>query len=220
MKKAIIILASMLLVVWVGQIIGATFSDVDDEKYQGKTGLKALTVTLDANFAKLETTDGASPISTVTATDKGAGQHVTTLTLSSVPLKVTYGGPGTNSAGGVKIYDLPEGYISIDAVCPNIHSATNVDLKLSDKVCYAMGTAVGAGSGFTTTECDLTATNVFIASTNWYRTVRMTNVVFNGTATAKDIYLNMGVTTNGLSATRTNFISGSIQILWRKLGDL
>lgn len=206
------------------------------------TGLKSLKVfdgstlyTFPSDVSPLTNTTitniGAKNGSTVTAVEYGnAYFHNTVLTLTALPLTLV-NSDGANGLG-VKIYDFPEGYITILGAFGSIAETTTSTLSstLNTGVTYnwAVGTVTQSHAVLITTEQDiLSATNgtasatinVAGAASTGVRTVAPTS--FNGTATAIDGYFNVGVATDGdIDGNATTTYTGTITILWNFNGDI
>ena len=192
-----------------------------------------ITLTIDAIAANSAITgvnsgSGTSALSTVSIANQDYGNmRRATITLASVPAIVTYlGGPAgnpTNSSGAIKIFDFPEGVMGIHGVVvDDLTTATNVNMNATNEISYALGTVTAAGSILTTTEVDLAPTNGITQITNVYDTVLAASVIFDGSATAKDMFLNFIVTdapSGDFDQNTTNLVSGTVILHYSQLGD-
>lgn len=170
---------------------------------------------------------GSSPISTVTAKHVQLGPFcVTTLTLDNVAQTVTNG----TEYQGTKIYDFPEGRISILGVTGRFQQKTTsaIASTINSGVTGALslGTATASSTTLSSTMADLLPSTAFASST----TINVAGTAvsgalaaaaqFDGTTTAKDVYLNTAyATTTDIDGDGTQTISGTVVITWVNLGD-
>lgn len=173
---------------------------------------------------------GAKNGATVTAVEYGLGGflHKTVLTLASTPVSIA----DSTTGGGVKIYDFPEGAITVlggsFSLAPTTTSTIATTLKSGVTIDMGIGTATAGSGSLTTTEDDIidsatgpssTTINVAAAAIKALRTSAPAN--FNGTATPIDAYLNVGVpTATDIDADATITVSGTVTILWLFNGDV
>lgn len=177
------------------------------------------------------TSDGVGALngSTVSVSELGDGAvHKTVLTLASTPLAVTSVTTGAG-VGGVKIYDFPAGYIRVLGCTASLALAVETQGDFTD------GTPegdVGIGSvapanadalGTDATDDDYGTSTAFTMDT-YAASVSIPPEAagnFDGTSTAKDVYVNAfvdaadiddGVTTNLL-------LTGTVTLTWINLGD-
>jgi len=163
------------------------------------------------------TNGGASAVS-VANSDVG-NLRKAVITVSGAAIPVTYGGPVTNSAGGIKIYDFPEGRISVEGVTVDgFTCATNPQVTATGLVSYALGTAVGAGSAMTTTEVDLCPTTAVAQVTGIVNQALAAEAQFDGTSTAKDMYFNI-LHSPDIAGPVTSLVSAVITLHYINLGD-
>ena len=168
-------------------------------------------------------------VGAVTASETYGTLNKTVLELADVQLVIPALPNNTNSPAGTKIYSFPIGNIYVlgfevndfefktNAACAVIDSADGGD--------FAFGTAVGSGTNdLTGTMIDLTDTMVSIDP--------ITNIVdaltafddigesrFDGTDTAKDVYVNILIDGADIAATATNTCDATVTITWINLGD-
>lgn len=175
----------------------------------------------------LTDTCGSSPISTVQAKHVQLGPFcVTTLTLDNVAQTVVNG----TEYQGTKIYDFPEGRLLVLGVTASLKQKTTsaIASTLNSGVTGAigLGTATASATTLATTMVDLLPSTAFTTST----TINVAGAAvgaalaasahFDGTTTAKDMYLNTAyATTTDVDADATQTISGTIVITWMNLGD-
>jgi len=170
---------------------------------------------------------GEPAISTVTAKHVHFGPFcVTTLTLANVAQTVVNG----TEYQGTKIYDFPEGRLHVLGVTATLQqkttSALASTLNASSTGAIGLGTATASATTLATTMVDFLPSTAFTSSA----TVNVAGTAvsaalaaaaqFDGTTTAKDLYLNTAYATTGdVDADATQTISGTIVITWILLGD-
>ncbi len=185
-----------------------------------------------ANSTSYRVTDdlassGDVSVSTVTASHQqfGAFNH-TILTLANVAQTVTNG----TEYQSTKIYDFPEGRIYILGVTATLQqkttSALASTLNASSTGGIALGTVAASNVALSSTMVDLLPETAFTSSAtiNVAGTAVSAALVagaqFDGTTTAKDMYLNTGYeTTTDVDANATQTISGTVKVTWLNLGD-
>jgi hypothetical protein len=173
---------------------------------------------------------GASSAATVTALERGSAQvHQTVLTLAAFPITVV----DANVGGGAQIYDFPEGRILVlGALASLAFTTTSVlasTLNASKTINYGVGTVVTASQAsgtLATTEQNIVPTtnatssatiNVAGAAANGALAAA---AQFDGTSTAVDAYLNVGVAgATDIDGDATVTVDGTIIITWVWLGD-
>lgn len=170
---------------------------------------------------------GAKNGATVTASENGnATVHQTVLTLAATPVPVT----DALAYASVKLYDFPEGRLSILGVTASVQWAVTTDrtttINDSASLTWALGTAAASNITLATTMVDLCpkTTKVLAAATTALNTASTAALAaaaqFDGTGTAKDCYLNVGFETNtDIDADGTLTATGTITITWTLLGD-
>lgn len=170
---------------------------------------------------------GAPSVSTVTAKHVAFGPLVqTTLTLANVAQSVVNG----TEYQGTKIYDFPACRLSVLGCIATLQqkttSALASTLNASSTGAIALGTATASNVSLTGTMVDLLPSTAFTSSA----TINVAGTAvsaalaaaaqFDGTSTAKDMYLNTAyATTTDVDADATQTISGTIVITWLNLGD-
>lgn len=150
----------------------------------------------------------------------------TVLTVDDLAVPITYGGAGTNSSGGVKLFDFPEGRILVHGVTVKdvvftVATATN-GLAGTDGGDFALGTVIGSGADLTSTEADLCPKTSIDPITNSVSAALAASAQFDGTSTSKDLYFNMLVDANDISADMTNdelTVDCTVTVTWSNLGD-
>lgn len=170
---------------------------------------------------------GECSVSTVTAKHVQLGPLcVTTLTLANVAQAVVNG----TEYQGTKIYDFPQCRINVLGVTATLQqkttSALASTLNASSTGAIALGTATASNVSLTGTMVDLLPSTAFTSSA----TINVAGTAvsaalaaaaqFDGTTTAKDVYLNTAyATTTDVDGDATQTISGTVVITWLNLGD-
>jgi len=167
-------------------------------------------------------TAGVKNGATVAASDLSRFVNKTVLTLDDTPILTVEGGTGTNGFGSVKLYDFPEGRILVLG-CQVQDFTMTVDtnvLDVADGGDYGLGTtaAVAAG-GLAGTEVDLCPSTSIDPLTNIVSAALAASAQFDGTTTAKDMYVNIEVDDADIASACTNTVDATIEIYWLNLGD-
>jgi len=150
----------------------------------------------------------------------------TTLTLNNVPQTVVNG----TEYQGTKIYDFPAGRILVMGVTATLQQKTTSvlasTLNTGSTGAISLGTATATNVSLTSTMVDLLPSTAFTSSTTInvagtaVSAALAASAQFDGTATAKDVYLNTAyATTADVDADATQTISGTVVITWTQLGD-
>ena len=196
----------------------------------GSTGVgveiaKALNMTKDTGNI------GAANVATVSATeytDASGTFHKTVLTLTATPIAVVNG----TEYQGVKVYDFPEGAISIlgaiASLSPITTSTIASTLNANSTLAISLGTAVASNVTLSSTMANVIASfagtssgtiNVAHASAP-FKSALTVPCGIDGTGTAADLYLNFSVpTTTDVDADATTTWTGTITIFWAYIGD-
>jgi hypothetical protein len=160
-------------------------------------------------------------------TDGGPGGfYRTTITLNDVSQTVVNG----TEYQGTKIYDFPECRMYVIGAVAILRQKTTsaIASTLNSGVTGAIGvgTATASATTLATTMQDIIPTTAFTSSTTInvagtaVTAVLASPAVFDGTATAKDLFLNTAYATTGdVDADATQTISGTIVVTWCNLGD-
>ena len=150
----------------------------------------------------------------------------TTLQLSGAVVTMT-DAAAAGCHGSVKLYDFPAcNLLFLGATCDLTVTAGAGGITDTAAVVAAIGTAAvsTADATLTTTEADLipstAATLTAGAGAAKGKTLTGGVVVFDGTATAKDAYLNFAVPDAGSTGNDTLIVSGTITLVWSNLGDV
>lgn len=158
--------------------------------------------------------------------DESGGSIRTVLKLDKLVITMT-DATTAGCHGFVKLYDFPAcNLLFLGATCDLSITAGTGGIADTAAVVAAIGTAqvATADATLTTTEADLipstaaTLTGGIGAAKG--KTVTAGVAVFDGTATAKDAYLNFAVPDAGSTGNDTLIISGTIVLVWSNLGDV
>jgi len=148
------------------------------------------------------------------------------LTLDNVPQAVVNG----TEYQGTKLYTFPEGRVFVLGVTATLQqkttSALASTLNASSTGAIALGTAAATGTTLSGTAADLLPSTAFTSSA----TVNVAGTAvsaalaaaaqFDGTSTAKSIYLNTAyATTTDVDGDATQTISGTVRVSYVWLGD-
>ena len=168
---------------------------------------------------------GAKAGATVTATETGSLVNQTVLTLVNTPVSVIYTGGDTNAIGSVKVYDLPEGrllILGVTAAGLDITAYPTNTMDAADGGDISFGTAVpGADGTLDGTAVDLLPATSIDPITNVVNSALAASAQFDGTTTAKDVYLIVSIDHGDLTGVSTNAltISGQVTVHSINLGD-
>lgn len=174
-----------------------------------------------------ELTTGEASVSTVTAKHVQFGPFVqTTLTLDNVAQAVVNG----TEYQGTKIFDFPSCRIDLLGVTATLQqkttSALASTLNASSTGAIGLGTAAASATTLATTMVDFLPSTAFTSSATInvagtaVSAALAASAQFDGTTTAKDLYLNTAyATTTDVDGDATQTISGTIVITWANLGD-
>lgn len=237
MNKIITIISVLLVaatsfagVTWkVGTGAGEVWTDSDgnltvEGVVTGEAVVVSGTITASGAIAGgVAVTSGTGSVSTVTAVDSDYGNmKKTTLTLDDTVLLINSSAT-TNTWGSVKIYDFPEGRILVHGVTVDgidIAVQTNT-IPLSAGGDFALGTVAASTNALSGTMVDLCPSTRIDAITNVVNSALASSAQFDGTSTAKDMYLNFGIDHQDVIVltTATNTVDGVITIHWSNLGD-
>lgn len=170
---------------------------------------------------------GEVSVSTVKAKHVQFGPFVrTTLTLGDVAQTVVNG----TEYQGTKIFDFPEGRILVLGVTATLQQKTTsaIATTLNSGVTGAisLGTAAASATTLSGQMVDFLPSTAFATSTTInVAGTAVSNALaasahFDGTSTAKDLYLNTAyATTLDVDADATQTICGTVTVVWVLLGD-
>lgn len=156
----------------------------------------------------------------------GMGYIQTTLTLDNVAQTVVNG----TEYQGTKIYDFPECRMYVIGAVATLRqkttSALASTLNASSTGAIGLGTATASATTLATTMQDIIPTTAFTSSATVnvagtaVSAVLAAAAFFDGTGTAKDLFLNTAyATTSDVDGDATQTISGTVVITWMNLGD-
>lgn len=158
--------------------------------------------------------------------DESSGSIRTVLKLDKLVITMT-DATTAGCHGFVKLYDFPAcNLLFLGATCDLSITAGTGGIADTAAVVAAIGTAqvATADATLTTTEADLipstAATLTGGVGAAKGKTVTAGVAVFDGTATAKDAYLNFAVPDAGSTGNDTLIVSGTIVLVWSNLGDV
>lgn len=164
----------------------------------------------------------------VTAVEKGDPSgliHQTVLTLAALPQAIA----DANSWMGTEIYDFPEGRLSIlgctAAIAPTTTSAIATTIKSGVGGVVGLGTVAASKIAIDTTSVDLLPSTVTVNGTvinvaaAAVKAALAAAAQFDGTTTAKKMFLNSSVAAVDIDGDGTLTWSGTITITWINLGD-
>lgn len=169
---------------------------------------------------------GTAPANASTAASTTAdGMLKTVITLSGRSITMTDAG-AAGSHGSIQLYDFPQCNLSfLGATCNLTLTAGVGGITDTAAVVVGVGTTTLAtdNATLTGTEADLVpstaATLTAGAGTGKGKSLTAGAVVFDGTTTAKDAWLNLAIPDAGSTADDTITVSGTVTLVWANLGD-
>ena len=180
----------------------------------------------DKNDSSLDV--GNSPgVAGVTVKNVAYGPFVqTTIKLDNVEQAVVNG----TEYQGTKIYDFPECRMYVIGAVATLQqkttSALESTLNASSTGSIGVGTATASATTLASTMVDIIPATAFTSSATVnvagtaVSAVLASPAVFDGTGTAKDLFLNTAyATTTDVDGNATQTISGTIVVTWVNLGD-
>lgn len=161
-----------------------------------------------------------------TATEALGHVQKTTLTLAAQPVTITFEVGDDSGHGALKLYDFPAGRILVLGVVAdlsvNVHASANIaDTGSGD---LALGTTGTADGTLNSTDVDLlpstAITDPMVAGVGTAKGALAASAQFDGTTTAKDLYLNLAFDAGDVTtADGEALVSGTIVVTWINLGD-
>jgi hypothetical protein len=199
---------------------------------QAKTAVNAnihrvADVDLDATVIALGfVPDAAKPyVSVVEKGDPSGIIHQTILTVAALPQAIA----DASSWMGTEIYDFPAGRLSVlgctASLAPTTTSTIASTIKSGVAGAVALGTAATDSIALAGTEVDLLPSTATVNSTVINVAAAAVTAAlaaaaqFDGTSTAKKMYLNSSVAAADIDGNGTLTWSGTITITWINLGD-
>ena len=174
------------------------------------------------------TESGVAVVSGLTASNVISGiEQQTTFTLSDLAQAVVNG----TEYQGTKLFTFPEGRIYITGAVAHIAQKTTSDLtstlNASVTGAVSVGTATASSTTLNSTMADVIPSTAFTSSATInvagtaVNGVLASPAVFDGTTTAKSLYLNTAyATTTDVDADATQTLTGYVTVTWTWLGDL
>lgn len=187
-------------------------------------------ITFDLNQAAASTGgNGVVPSAVaaqVVATESGDGVfHQTVLTITQLAQAIA----DATSWAGTEIYDFPEGRIHIlgcvATLAPRTTSAIASTIKSGVGGVVGLGTTTATKIAIDTTMVDLMPSKITVNSTvinvaaAAVAEVLAAAAVFDGTGTAKKMFLNSAVAAADIDADGTMDWTGTVRVTWCNLGD-
>lgn len=181
----------------------------------------------DKNDVTLDVGDSPATAGVTSKTSGGPGGfYQTTITLDNVAQAIVNG----TEYQGTKIYDFPEGRIYVLGTVATLQQKTTSailsTLNGSSTGAISLGTATASNVSLTGTMVDILPSTAFTSSATInvagtaVTAVLAAAAFFDGTGTAKDVFLNTAyATTTDVDADATQTISGTVVITWVNLGD-
>jgi hypothetical protein len=171
-------------------------------------------------------TTGVAAVSGLSATIRGDVVKQVVLTLADVSQSIVNG----TEYQGTKLYTFPAGRINVLGVVATLAqkttSALASTLNASSTGALSLGTATASSTTLNSTMADLLPSTAFTSSaTINVAGTAVSNALaaeaqFDGTTTAKDLYLNTAyATTADVDGNATQTISGTITLTYIALGD-
>lgn len=205
------------------KVEGYTAVNTNVRKY-GEQDMDDLTFPL-TNTAGAGSVPGAVSAQ-VAAIEYGDGVwHQTLLTLTDLPQAIA----DASSWQGTEIYDFPEGRVHVLGVvatlAPKTTSAIATTIKSGVGGVVGLGTTAATKIAIDTTMVDLLPSTVTVNSTVINVAAAAVGAVlaaaaaFDGTATAKKMFLNSSVAAVDIDGDATMTWTGTVRITWCNLGD-
>lgn len=168
---------------------------------------------------------GAPNGSGVTVVEKGnAVIHQTVVSLSS--LSVTVANTTGASFGNSKLYDFPEGRILVLGVTASLSfNWAGTDIAATGSGDFSLGTTGTSDATLNGTDVDLlpssAMTDPFVAGVGTGTGALAASAHFDGTATAKDMYLNIIIDDADVADAASDdvLVTGTVTVTWINLGD-
>jgi len=145
---------------------------------------------------------------------------VTTVTFTNVVLTAT---DGSDEGESQKVFDCDDGAFTLLTAVANAQSV--VSPGATNTYVMALGTVAAADdSALTSTEVDVIPstsidTTAGTVLTNAFDAVLAAPANFDGTGTAKDIYLNFAIDDDNMNANVTNTVTGTLTVFSTKATD-
>jgi hypothetical protein len=218
-----------------------TISETDIAKIDGITNgtvAASKAVVVDANkdangFRNLTLTGtvasnagaGAAAGTGVAATEYGDGVvHKTVLALTAASVPITRESGDSSGWGALKIYDFPEGRIALLGTTATITGTGGANIADAGSGDFSLGSTATVDTTLDTTDIDMGAkaalTDPFVAKVGSGTTALASMAQFDGTTTAKDLYLNVIIDAGDVATGNTTMaVTGTVTLTWINLGD-
>jgi len=217
-----------------GSNMSVTWTAAGGFDFVGPIALDATTISTTlgvtgvSTLAGIITTNGNGAIvaDKATAVENLNETHKTTLTFTLTgdnDLDLADGDHGT----GIQVYDFPAGHILIlgATIDASVTTSANYDTSPNDVFVVSCGTEVGADdNALTGTEVDiipsteLDTVGATALTLDWHAALAA-SAQFDGTGTAKDLYVNVACTAASATGANTYAITGTLTVTWINLGD-
>lgn len=184
-----------------------------------------------ADGGSIECTKGVGTLATVeglTVEEFGDGVfHKTVFHFDGVTLSTLDNGTAGHG-GGAQIYDFPKGYIAVQGASQNweLMTVDGTGLPNNAEIDIGIGTTVATsamGSLTTTTQDIVTKDDITfstaVTATHQFQGTISGGHVLDGSATAKDAYLNVSATAATGAADGTIVLTGTVVIHWMNCGE-
>lgn len=159
----------------------------------------------------------------VTVEEKRGQIQNSVINLASTSITVTDTGGANGGYGSLKIYDLPAGNILVLGATSNLSfTRGSTGISATAVVKHALGSvAVSTSDTLSSTLANvIPSTNATLAAGTGSGGGESTAVTFlDGTTTAADLILNIGVADANISASDSVSVSGTVNVSWINLGD-
>lgn len=167
--------------------------------------------------------------STVQATEGGVRFNQTVITFTNTPITMVDDGVD-ECVGSMKVYDFPAGAILFFGACADlavVKSGSGINADFDGD--FSVGTAVAAADpSLTSTEADIiasTATPQAVAGATTAKAFASgaginSGSAFDGTTTAKDMYLSFLIDYGDQSGGGTLLVTGTLTVSWLNVGDI
>lgn len=232
MKKLYVLLTVLFLVVALS-VPGFATKDILTSIHGNQIGLDSNgdLIVKGEQITDVTATAGSTVATNTTETKLTTGAiRSVTLTMAALDLVLT-DEPGTVVYGGAKIYDFPEGMILfLGAVIDGSLTVASGTAAATFEGDVALGTVTATtGATLVSTEADLMISNAMTtaaalvancdAQSSATQVTESAALWADGTATAKDMYLNFVIDEDVENNTGTGTFTGTIQFTYIVLGD-
>lgn len=157
---------------------------------------------------------GAPAGTGVACVDSLVMPHKTVLTLTNLAIAVA-----SAAGGSQKIYDFPEGNITVLGATFDLSTVGSGGLGATASIVGALGTvAAAADATLTSTEADVipSQAGTLVASAGTLKGESTSIKVADGTTTPVDLFLNLAQASAGAG---TLTVSGTVTLIWHNSGD-